>query len=597
MTKSLPANPSLENLRKQAKTLQKTWCAGAFEAVARIRAAHPQYGGLSGEQLRAIKPRLSDCQLVLAREAGFDSWPQLKAAVQAASRELPDEFVSIACLCYDDPHYDHRSFHARAHEMLRDKPWLSEVDIWCAAAAGNTGAVGTFLDGQPELVDRPGPHGWAPLICACYSRVKPVNPAHSTFDAAKLLLDRGANPNAFTLKGNADDRLDQTPRRFTALTGTFGGGSTGLANQPPHPRWRELAELLLERGANPADEQALSIHQDACLDILLRHGLKADATGQGGNTLMGRALFRAARRGQTASAQLLLAHHTRTDERFHGQTAWERAMEGGHLEVARLIEEAGAPVSKLDEVERFVSLCMAGDQRAAREMLERAPDLLVRAPKDMVHRAVGTKRAAAVKLALELGFDPNYQEDNPAIAQAGVLAENDEILRLLLSHGASLMLRDPWYDSTAIGWAGFFDYLDLRDKLLSEPGICLFDALDYDRLDRVPEILARDPAALERPFAKCLSRAPKPEDSQTPLVRMVDRGNTEAVRALLHHGADAAARHPDGRSLLQVARDQGCHEIAGLLEAPGAAWNRGCGRPTDDKKRSSVPPHTTSHPI
>ena len=47
---------------------------------------------------------------------------------------------------------------------------------------------------------------------------------------------------------------------------SVGGGSTGLANQPPHPRWRELAELLLERGADPADEQALWINQGASLE-------------------------------------------------------------------------------------------------------------------------------------------------------------------------------------------------------------------------------------------------------------------------------------------------------------------------------------------
>jgi hypothetical protein len=97
----------------------------------------------------------------------------------------------------------------------------------------------------------------------------------------------------------------------------------------------------------------------------------------------------------------------------------------------------------------------------------------------------------------------------------------------------------------------------------------LFDALDYNRLDRVPEILKRDPAALDRPFAECLSRAPKPEDWQTPLVRMVVRGKTEAVRVLLKHGADTAVRHPDGRSLLRVAREQGFDEIGALLEARG----------------------------
>ncbi|MFZ0593663.1 MAG: hypothetical protein WAM39_24600 [Bryobacteraceae bacterium] len=570
MTKSLRANASLENLKKQAKTLQKGWLAGSADAIARIRAAHPRYAEIADEQLRTVKPRLADCQLVLAREAGFNSWPQLKVAIEAANWELPDQFVELACLCYDDPHYDHRSFHARAHEMLRHKPWLSEANIWCAAAAGNTDAVRAFLDTQPDLVNCHGPHGWVPLICACYSRVKPLSPTHSTFDEAKLLLDRGADPNSYTMKGNADDRLDQTARRFTALTGLFGGGSTGLANQPPHPHWRELAELLLTRGADSADEQALSINQDACLEMLLRYGLNPDVTGSNGITLMGRALSQAARRGDVEQARLLLAHHARTDEKLNGKLPWEHAMRLGRLEVARLLEEAGAPVTEMDDVGQFISLCMAGDERGARAMLEQAPDLTMRAPKDLIHRAVWTKRKEAVKLAIDLGFDPNAVEDNAAIHHAGVLAESDEILRILLDHGASLTLRDPWYDSTGIGWADFFNYTDLRDRLLAEPGICLFDALDYNRLDRVADILARDPAALERPFAECLSRPPKPEDWQTPLVRMVVHGKKEAVRVLLDQGANISSRHPDGRSLFEIARDQHLDEIAAMLAARGA---------------------------
>jgi ankyrin repeat protein len=191
---------------------------------------------------------------------------------------------------------------------------------------------------------------------------------------------------------------------------------------------------------------------------------------------------------------------------------------------------------------------------------------LPRAPKDMVQRAVSTKRVEAVKLALDLGFDPNWMEDNGAIHQAGTLAENEEILRILLDRGASLALRDPWYDSTAIGWADFFNFIELRDRLLNELEISLFDALDYNRLDRVPEILASDPEALERPFAECISREPKPEDWTTPLARMVHRGNTEAVRVLLDIGTDVTARHPSGQSLLEFAREKGLTEIAGLLE-------------------------------
>jgi hypothetical protein len=197
--------------------------------------------------------------------------------MDSARQDLPGALVTIACLCHDDPHYDHRSFHQRAHAMLQEHPWLASANLWCAAAAGNAAALTAMLDEDPSGVDRPGPLGSAPLLCACYSRVTPLHAQHPTFDVAKLLLKRGANPNPFTMKGNADTRLGQKPRRFTALTGVFGGGSTGLANQPPHPRWQELAELLLARGADPADEQALWINPAASLDILLRHGLKPEA--------------------------------------------------------------------------------------------------------------------------------------------------------------------------------------------------------------------------------------------------------------------------------------------------------------------------------
>jgi hypothetical protein len=50
---------------------------------------------------------------------------------------------------------------------------------------------------------------------------------------------------------------------------------------------------------------------------------------------------------------------------------------------------------------------------------------------------------------------------------------------------------------------------------------------------------------------------------------MVLRGKKEAVRVLMEHGADVRARHPDGRSLGEVARDQGFEEIGKLLEGYG----------------------------
>jgi ankyrin repeat protein len=268
--------------------------------------------------------------------------------------------------------------------------------------------------------------------------------------------------------------------------------------------------------------------------------------------------------------KLLLAHQARTDETFDGKTPWQHAKEHGHLDIARMLEEAGAPAAHQTEAERFLTLCMAGDEIGARAMLERAPDLLARAPKDLVTEAVNTGREEAVNLVLDLGFDPDWMDENAALHSAAGEG-NEKIVRLLISRGASLTLREPWYDGTAVEWAEFFDHRDLRDMLLNEGAICLFDALDYDRLDRVRDILARDPPALNRSFAECISRKPKPEDRQTPLVRMVDRGKTQAVSLLLDCGADISARHSDGRSLLQLASDKGFAEIVNLLKQHGAA--------------------------
>src|SRR5215475_7624546 len=67
-TSKLPARPSLESLRKQAKKLARGITAGDTAAIDRARAQLPQ-----------AKLPLSqrDAQLVLAREYGFPGWQDL----------------------------------------------------------------------------------------------------------------------------------------------------------------------------------------------------------------------------------------------------------------------------------------------------------------------------------------------------------------------------------------------------------------------------------------------------------------------------------------------------------------------------------------
>ena len=82
----LPARPSLEQLRKQAKDLLRACQDGVAAAAERIRRHRPE----------ATDPSLADAQFALAREYGFESWPELVHHVDAANSADLDHFNDIA---------------------------------------------------------------------------------------------------------------------------------------------------------------------------------------------------------------------------------------------------------------------------------------------------------------------------------------------------------------------------------------------------------------------------------------------------------------------------------------------------------------------
>ena len=66
-----PLTFNLENTKKRAKTLLKDIRLGNADAISRFAAHHPKVQILD-------QPKLSDAQLVIARELGYRSWPDLK---------------------------------------------------------------------------------------------------------------------------------------------------------------------------------------------------------------------------------------------------------------------------------------------------------------------------------------------------------------------------------------------------------------------------------------------------------------------------------------------------------------------------------------
>src|SRR5215469_6674173 len=71
-SKSLPARPSLESLRKQAKKLVRDIAAGDDSAIARARMQLPHVD---------LPLTQRNAQLVLAREYGYAGWQALTAEV------------------------------------------------------------------------------------------------------------------------------------------------------------------------------------------------------------------------------------------------------------------------------------------------------------------------------------------------------------------------------------------------------------------------------------------------------------------------------------------------------------------------------------
>src|SRR2546428_9122722 len=71
-SKSLPARPSLESLRKQAKKLARDIAAGNAGAIARARAHLPNVD---------LPLTQRNAQLVIAREYSYAGWQDLTAEV------------------------------------------------------------------------------------------------------------------------------------------------------------------------------------------------------------------------------------------------------------------------------------------------------------------------------------------------------------------------------------------------------------------------------------------------------------------------------------------------------------------------------------
>ena len=371
--------------------------------------------------------------------------------VDAAEGEpAEDTFLRLACLTYTDDDPDRRE---RAAAMLRADPGLAIRTAHTAAACGNV------VIADPD--EPGGPYGWPPLMYLAYSRLDPVG---DPVDAARELLDRGADPRFAVLW-----RGEPTP--FTVLTGVLGEGERGPVAQPRHPRWRELAELLLSRGADAKDAQGLYNRMfgpdSAHLALLLAHGLGDDR-----NLVEGQLRW-AVGHDMADRTRLLLPHAHRPDRPDRPGLLDELAAEAarlGHRHAAAALDEFGARPPELDPVDSLIGTILGGEAPdPAAEVLEQAR----RTRSWVIVWAAGSGNRAALATLLELGFPVNARGRGDvarpgtwetALHQAAHRGDAD-LVDLLLAHGADRTLRDERFDATPADWAEHGGHSTLASRL------------------------------------------------------------------------------------------------------------------------------------
>src|SRR5579872_5559216 len=91
VSRRLPEHPHLDIPRREARELLEACRKGHADARDRIRRRHPKFKDAADDTaIPALK--LSDAQLVIARENGFSTWAELKQriGVEAPARALRD---------------------------------------------------------------------------------------------------------------------------------------------------------------------------------------------------------------------------------------------------------------------------------------------------------------------------------------------------------------------------------------------------------------------------------------------------------------------------------------------------------------------------
>jgi ankyrin repeat protein len=363
----------------------------------------------------------------------------------------------------------------RAEAILSEHPEIAEASIHAAAVLGDDATVRRFIERDPSSATaKAAPYGGDALVYLCLSKYLRLAPSRTDgfLRAANALLDAGADANSgFWTTGGF-------PERETALY-----GAAGVAHHP------EMTRLLLERGADPNDDEvayhAPETTDNATVRILVDSGKltadslaimlarKADWHDGDGITYLLRgganpnritrwgvtALHHAVRRdNKIEHIEAMLDHGgdptireepaNASHPRSTGRSAVALAARRGRGDLLELFERRGFSI-ELQGIDRLIAACARNDAASVRSIAAREPDLvgeLLAQGGTLLAEFAGTANTEGVRQLLDLGVDvaalypdgDGYFGIAPSSTALHVAAcrASHETVRLLIERGA-----------------------------------------------------------------------------------------------------------------------------------------------------------------
>jgi len=481
--RELLARPNLEQYKKQAKDLTRDCAIGNPAATSRVRRHHPRLHALPENDAALRQMSLTDAQLVIAREHGFESWPKFAKHIEMirmidSVQSLADPvstFIEVACVPRHGWHGSGTLEHAEM--ILQRYPHVAKSNIYTAAILADETAVRGLLAADAKSATAiGGPHRWDALTYLCFSRYLRIDQARSTafVSTARALLDAGANANT-----GWTEMIDHPTPRPTFESAIY--GAAGIAQHA------ELTRLLLERGADPNDEETpyhvperydntvmkimlesgrltpaslttmllrkCDWHDEVGMQMVLEHGGDPNAMTVWGYTALHQSIRRDNGMDMLGPLVEFGADPTSPNNR-DGRTAAQIAAHRGRSDALRLFEDRGF-VPDFRGIDELIATCAKGDWASAAALASQEPQLraeLVANGGPLLSEFAGNANVEGMRCLLALGVavDALYREGDPyfdiaknsTALHVAAWRARPAALKELIAHGADVNARD-----------------------------------------------------------------------------------------------------------------------------------------------------------